>query len=41
MQTVSSEVDSEPTDEHGSAVSSVKITGFRPTVTIDFTEHAF
>jgi hypothetical protein len=41
MQSVSGAVDSALTDEHGNAVSSVKINCFKPTVTIDVTEHAF
>jgi hypothetical protein len=41
MQGVSGAVDSALTDEHGSAVSSVKINCFKPSVAIDVTEHAF
>jgi hypothetical protein len=41
MQSVSGAVDGALTDDHGSAVSSVKINCFKPTVTIDVTEHAF
>jgi hypothetical protein len=41
MQSVSGAVDSALTDEHGSALSSVKINCFKPIATIDVSEHEF